>query len=1310
MVKNVMIGALAIFVVVGSAFGARPQIARKKSLPLDKLPNAVLKTKEDSHILPGRVIVKLHTAPFGSGAGSTFGVPSVDKFVQRYNAQSVIPLFPARPAAVTATSADDEMSKIYVMKFSSPIDPFQMALEISALPEVDYAEPWFIYQVDDAAVVTPNDSLYSKQWGFAKIQADSAWNVSQGDTSVVIGIVDTGVQWNHPDLNANIWINQGEYGPDGHGGDKSTNGIDDDGNGYVDDWHGADLAGSDWMNPSYDNNPNPVGNNTAHGTHVAGIAGAVTNNTSGVAGIGFKCKILPVKTSADNDTRGDGGSAYIIEGFEGIKYAVDMGAKIINTSWGGGGASQFEQDVINDAVSHGVVVVAAAGNSNLSTPHYPAAYDGVLSVGSTTTTDAKSSFSNFGSTLDVSAPGGIDGGNPALWIMSTYFPNTYAYMSGTSMSSPLAAGLCALVKSVNPSFTGIQAGEQVRVTCDNINAQNPIYADQMGKGRINAYRALTAVSPSVRMTSFTTSDSAGGNNNGALEPGETFALTTHYVNYLQTTASGAMVTLTTSDTTVQIINGVFSLGALATNGIADNSASPFQVSIKYNTPPAHSVLFKLLMSDAGYSDVQLFYVLLNPTFADHNVNNVTATLTNIGRIGYLDITNTYGSGFIYAGVNEIFEGGLLIGYSPTSIVDNVRSPVSSVSQDNDFVSTQIYSMVTPGAYAAQEGSTMYTDLGAPMPNKLGVEVKQYSYAFTTPPDSDYILIRYDIKNTSGATLNGVYAGVFVDWDMQPNLLNNKAVFERGRSFGYAWDTTASNPNPLYCGVRALDSATGYSGLEVSTADISRSGKYSWISSGIVSPSIGGDINMVLSSGPFTIPPNQRQIVAFALVGGKNLPLIRAHADAAKAKWDYLRGLIVNLLPPNLLSPADRSTDINPPLDLAWNTSSGATQYGVQMASDSLFANVVVNATQTETTKTVSGLLGGTTYYWKVSSLSGLGSSAWSEVRRFKTFASANRPAVAIPIHQNPLLPQYVDLYAISDSALQGTPLMRLRRPGNLTDTIALSQISANIYKGSYEFTSIGSDTISVYALALNGLDTTAYRYLQVESFVPGAAVTLKNGDGSASVSFPADAAKEKMFVTMTREEKQSHVPALLGNPYTFGPPREFDRPLRMVFKYDESGLKNFSEQHLAIYKLGSGSAWTPVESWVDPYRKDVVANVTVLGTYAVGYDPTITSHLIPREYALEQNFPNPFNPQTTIRFSLPAGGTATLKIYDVMGQEVAQLMRGQLQPGNYNVSWGGKDASGRDVASGVYFYRLNILEIGTGKLLLNDSKKMLLMR
>jgi hypothetical protein len=186
---------------------------------------------------------------------------------------------------------------------------------------------------------------------------------------------------------------------------------------------------------------------------------------------------------------------------------------------------------------------------------------------------------------------------------------------------------------------------------------------------------------------------------------------------------------------------------------------------------------------------------------------------------------------------------------------------------------------------------MFTDAGAPVTNALGLQVKQSTYAFTTPPDSDYILLRYEIKNTTGTALSGVYVGIFADWDMMPNINSNKAVFEAARSLGYAWDTTASNPNPLYCGIRALDSATGYRGLEVVSASITRSSKYSYISSGITVPSIGGDIHMVVSSGPYTINSGHSQNVAFALIGGKSLALLRAHADAAKAKWDLMKPIV-----------------------------------------------------------------------------------------------------------------------------------------------------------------------------------------------------------------------------------------------------------------------------------------------------------------------------------------------------------------------------------------------------------------------------------
>lgn len=394
--------ALTILAHLSSPGGTKVAPVRKH-LPLDGVPNVVMKTPENSHYLPDRVIVKLAASVPFSKADGLFGVPALDRYAQRYGARSITRLFPS--SAPPAHPGDVDLTRIYVVQYSTPIDPFSVARELSALAEVQYAEPWFIYPVSGTATCTPNDTSRSKQWALDKIQADSAWCVSQGDTSVVIGIIDTGVQLDHPDLQANVWLNPGEMGLDSAGHDKRFNGIDDDGDGKIDDWRGWDFGGADYNAPVEDNDPSPTNFSSGHGTHVAGIAGAVTNNTTGVAGVGYRCRLLVVKTSSDNDTRG-GGFPYIVFGFQGIQYAADRGAKVINCSWGGAGASQFEQDVIDYATAKGALVVAAAGNAGTSEPGYPASYNHVLSVAATDRFDVKASYSSFGPAVDVSAPEG----------------------------------------------------------------------------------------------------------------------------------------------------------------------------------------------------------------------------------------------------------------------------------------------------------------------------------------------------------------------------------------------------------------------------------------------------------------------------------------------------------------------------------------------------------------------------------------------------------------------------------------------------------------------------------------------------------------------------------------------------------------------------------------------------------------------------------------------------------------------------------------------------------------------------------------
>ena len=862
----------------GTMHNARQGVVRK-TLPLDGVPNVVLKTRENSEYLPNRVIVKLMP---GVDQGA------LDDVLVSLSATSVTPMFPVEIAQ--RQRGDVDLSRFYVVTYTSPIDPFVAAEELLVLSQVQYAEPWFIYPVNSDPLFTPNDPSFSLQYGLTKIQAPAAWDITQGDTSVVIGIVDTGVELGHPDLSANIWRNRGEMGLDGLGRDKRTNGVDDDGNGYIDDWQGWDFGGADYNNVVQDNNPVPTAGNNAHGTHVAGIASAVTNNSTGVAGTGFKCRLLAVKTTADNDTRGPGGSAYIIAGFQGIAYAALMHATVMNCSWGGTGGSQFEQDIINYATQQGTLVVAAAGNENTNTGHYPSDYANVISVAATNSSDVRASFSNFGSGVDVCAPG--------VSIYSTIFPSTYTYLDGTSMSSPFTAGAVALVKSAFPSHNALQLGEKVRVTCDNIDGINPSYAGQLGKGRINILRALTVNSPALRARTFTLRDSLGGNNNGIPEPNETIDLYFTFINYLAPTAN-ASVTLSTTASGLTVLNGTYQVGVLATLDTVRNTAAPFRIRLSSTVAPGLIASLKLTMTDGTYNDVQWFSLVVNPTYQTHNVNQATATMTNNGRIGFNDFpTNTQGVGFIYptGGVNELFEGGLIIGTSSTKLVDNVREP--NGAQDNDFLGRAIYQMVSPGVISNQDGRTSFSDSLAPAANLIGLRVNQYTYAYSAPEHDDYIIVRYDVKNLTAAPISNIYVGQFFDWDIG-NYNANQTSYDASRSLAYAWDN--SSTTVPYFGVRALDTASSCRGL-LNTVSIvlDRAAKWSWISGGTLQASVGpGDIHFVIASKPFSLSAGSTRLLGFAIIGGANLPALQTNAGAAASKWVEIRNLVSVKEEPNI---------------------------------------------------------------------------------------------------------------------------------------------------------------------------------------------------------------------------------------------------------------------------------------------------------------------------------------------------------------------------------------------------------------------------
>jgi subtilisin family serine protease len=834
----------------------------------------------DNDYMPRTVIFKLKEANRNFAGVNSISNNKIEAALNSIGATAPAKVFAdAFKPAVESVNGEktSDLSLIYVVKYNSGRSIEEAVNEIYATGEVEYAQPKYIQKV----AFTPNDPSLGQQYFINRIQAIAGWDVQQGDTNVVIGIVDSGIDWDHPDLAANIKINYAD----------PINGADDDGDGYVDNFRGWDFGGADYTNVVGDNNPMIMGSNNSHGSHVAGDASAVTNNGVGVAGPGFKCKLMGIKCAADNDTRGPGGQGYIISGYEGIRYAADRGCAVINCSWGGGGGGQFEQDVITYAtVNKNALVVCAAGNESSSASFYPASYKYVLSVASTNSSDVRSSFSNFGNNIDVCAPGSS--------IYSTLWNNSYAVFDGTSMASPIAAGVCAIVKSQFPTYTAIQVGEKVRVNCDNIDAQNPSYIGALGKGRVNMFKALTVNSPSVRLLSNVITD---GNNN-VPQPNDTLNIVGTFRNYLQATAN-ASVAITATSNAITLLNGNSTLGAIPTLGSVTNSSTPFRIRVNSNAPANTIVNFKVSYTDGSYSDFEYFSVVINPSYFNMDVNKIATTINSRGNFGYNDYSNnTQGIGFKYNNLaNILFEGGLICATSAAKVSDVVRGVDQSI-QNNDFTNIIPFQITQPGVLSNQDGSAKYNDNGAGA-TKIGVEISFNSFAFSNETDEDYIIMRYKIKNTNATEITGFYAGLFGDWDLgdQGNL--NKVDFDPANRLGYIWRTD-NNPS-TYAGMSLL-SATNVSYWAIDNDNtiagnpwgiydgFTDQEKYQSLSSGIGRTQAGGtngrDVANVIGSGPYSIPANGEITIAFALIGGNNLSDLQANAVAARNKYTSLVGI------------------------------------------------------------------------------------------------------------------------------------------------------------------------------------------------------------------------------------------------------------------------------------------------------------------------------------------------------------------------------------------------------------------------------------
>ncbi len=386
------------------------------------------------------------------------GIQDVNAEVAALGVTSVQEFRPLNLVKCTIANPDDLPKALALMKNDN---------------NIDYAEPNYVLSILETV---PNDSRYSSQYALnntgqtggvrgADISAQDVWDLQTGSRDIIVGVIDTGVDDGHNDLAANMWRNPGESG-DG----KESNGVDDDGNGYVDDYRGWDFINND--NNPYDDND--------HGTHCAGIIGAVGNNGSGISGINWNVSLVGLKFLSG------AGSGSTDDAVEAILYAIDLGIPILSNSWGGGGRSQALEDAIEAANQAGILFVAAAGNDSKNTDNsdnFPSNYGSanVVSVASSDDRDQLSSFSNYGKeTVDLAAPGSS--------ILSTVANNNYQSLSGTSMATPYVAGVAALIMAQYP---GISMEEVKYRLMGSVDFKSAFANRTVSGGRLNAVKALS---------------------------------------------------------------------------------------------------------------------------------------------------------------------------------------------------------------------------------------------------------------------------------------------------------------------------------------------------------------------------------------------------------------------------------------------------------------------------------------------------------------------------------------------------------------------------------------------------------------------------------------------------------------------------------------------------------------------------------------------------------------------------------------------------------------------------------------------------
>lgn len=723
----VVAACLVLATVSGIAQSGKALAASKAMQQYDVVPNTVL-----VRLKPGATTLGLATSVLGANEVYASRQILLDKQSVTYNSALRRNLGPLSTRTMQIIQAEEPLLRTFVLKYTGDEDPYTFAQKlVKTNPAVEIAEPSYIPRMMGTP---PNDPMLAQQQMLDVIKALEAWDVYGGDASMVIAISDDGMDQIHEDLANSIWTNEGEI-PD--------NNIDDDNNGYIDDYRGYNLAAEDDSRAWGD-----TYNTRTHGTSVAGILGATPNNALGIAGVAGKCKIFPLKIAPF-------GTQSLSYGYESIIYAAVNGFKVINCSWGIDNYSDINQSIIDFAVSRDVAIVAAAGNDGDSRLIFPAAYNGVMGVGNSWPDDVLVGNSAYGAHLDIVAPG--EG------TITTSNSNVYTSFGGTSGATPIVSGTLALVRALHPELTNLQAMEFLRRCTDNIEAKNPSDLQKgLIPGRINMLKAVTLNpfgKPSISLVDHEmTTDGGKETNRFAIE--ETIHLSLTVVNQLRS-ADGFLFRLSVvSDPqqSLQVLTNEVEVPPVASGQIVTVEG----LTLKKNIDFDGTVFLRVdIFGDPDYQDYFLIPFRPSVNFTSFSNDSLTFAMVDGGQVGFpfrMQYPGDVGIRLNSFG-NFLYEGGIMACANNERVVSATRSHLyNGVEQttevDHDF------SVVKPFINPDRTVGIIRDNAAA---EPIGLDIRQE--VMLPEGGSRLASIQVTAKNISGTTLNDVSIGYFLDWDI-----------------------------------------------------------------------------------------------------------------------------------------------------------------------------------------------------------------------------------------------------------------------------------------------------------------------------------------------------------------------------------------------------------------------------------------------------------------------------------------------------------------------------------------------------------------